>query len=99
MPRLAAQMLGGRLVTKQTPPEGVVVNHVTIGEALDIVRETYIAVLLDSNTASPIIVGSPCGGVDIEEVAASTPEKIYKEIIGNYQNREYSIILIKLAIS
>lgn len=59
---------GGNLVTKQTPPDGVPVNTVMIAHALDIERETYFAILMDRDSNGPVLVGSPDGGVDIEEV-------------------------------
>jgi succinyl-CoA synthetase beta subunit len=49
-----------------------------LGEALDISRETYLAILMDREFQGPVIVASPEGGVDIEEVAEKTPDKIYK---------------------
>ena len=49
-----------------------------VAESLDISRETYFAIVLDRAMQGPVLVGSPDGGVDIEEVAASTPEKIFK---------------------
>lgn len=49
-----------------------------LGEALDIKRETYLAILMDTAYEGPVIVASPEGGVDIEEVAEKTPDKIYK---------------------
>jgi succinyl-CoA synthetase beta subunit len=49
-----------------------------LGEALDISRETYLAILMDRAFEGPVIVASPEGGVDIEEVAEKTPDKIYK---------------------
>lgn len=49
-----------------------------VAEALDISRETYLAILMDRSHNGPVIVGSPQGGVDIEEVAASSPELIFK---------------------
>lgn len=49
-----------------------------IAEALDISRETYLAIVMDRSYQGPVLVGSPAGGVDIEEVAAQTPEKIFK---------------------
>ena len=49
-----------------------------IAEALDIARETYFAIIMDRSYQGPVMVGSPAGGVDIEEVAAATPEKIFK---------------------
>jgi succinyl-CoA synthetase beta subunit len=52
-----------------------------IAEALDIARETYFAILLDRSFDGPVMIGSPCGGVDIEEVAEKQPEKVFKEKI------------------
>lgn len=49
-----------------------------VAEALDIARETYLAILMDPAFQGPVLVGSPAGGMDIEEVAAKTPEKIFK---------------------
>lgn len=49
-----------------------------IAEAVDIARETYLAILMDRESGGPVIVASPAGGVDIEEVAKQTPELIYK---------------------
>ncbi|XP_026977149.1 succinate--CoA ligase [GDP-forming] subunit beta, mitochondrial isoform X3 [Sagmatias obliquidens] len=76
--QLAKQMIGYNLATKQTPKEGVKVNKVMVAEALDISRETYLAILMDQSCNGPVLVGSPQGGVDIEEVAASNPELIFK---------------------
>ncbi|KAF8766389.1 succinate--CoA ligase [GDP-forming] subunit beta, mitochondrial-like isoform X1 [Argiope bruennichi] len=81
VPALAKQMLGYNLVTKQTPKNGVTVNKIMIAEAVDISRETYLAILMDRESGGPVIVASPAGGVDIEEVAKETPELIYKEVI------------------
>uniref|UniRef100_G3MRL7 Succinate--CoA ligase [GDP-forming] subunit beta, mitochondrial n=1 Tax=Amblyomma maculatum TaxID=34609 RepID=G3MRL7_AMBMU len=76
---LVSKMLGYKLVTKQTPKDGVLVNKVMIAEALDIARETYLAILMDRSYNGPVIVASPAGGVDIEDVAEKTPELIFKE--------------------
>ncbi len=54
--------------------------QVMVAEALDIARETYFAIVLDRNYQGPVMIGSPAGGVDIEEVAASSPEKIFKVV-------------------
>lgn len=78
---LVAEMLGNKLVTKQTPVEGVPVNMVMVAEAMDISRETYIAIVMDRESGGPMVVCSPCGGVDIEEVAHNQPHKIFKEQI------------------
>ncbi|KAK5606912.1 Succinate--CoA ligase [GDP-forming] subunit beta, mitochondrial [Crenichthys baileyi] len=75
---LAKKMLGFNLTTKQTPKDGVKVKTVMVAEALDISRETYFAILMDRACNGPVMVGSPKGGMDIEEVAATTPELIFK---------------------
>lgn len=77
----ANKMLGGRLVTKQTPPEGLEVNKLFITERVYVRRETYFAILLDRDSASPVLVASSEGGMNIEEVAETNPEKIFKEYI------------------
>ena len=71
-------MLGNRLITKQTPPDGIPVSKVMVAEAIDITRETYFCILMDRESNGPVIVASPDGGVDIEEVAEKTPERIKK---------------------
>jgi succinyl-CoA synthetase beta subunit len=74
-------MLGQVLVTKQTGPEGRRIRKVLVETASTIKRELYLAVLLDRAVSRPLIMASPAGGMDIEEVAAKTPEKIFKEVI------------------
>jgi succinyl-CoA synthetase beta subunit len=76
---VAARMLGEILVTHQTGPAGRLVNRVLVAESADIAREVYFAVLLDRATAAPLIVASTEGGVEIEAVAAKSPEKIIRE--------------------
>ena len=78
---IAAKMLGQVLVTHQTSPAGRLVNKVLVAESADIAREIYFAVLLDRATAAPLIVASTEGGVEIESVAAKSPEKIIRESI------------------
>jgi len=78
---LAQAMLGQVLVTKQTGAEGRQVNTILVASAETIKKEFYLAVLLDRGTSRPLIMASTEGGVDIEEVAAHTPEKIIKEWI------------------
>ena len=77
----AAKMLGQILVTHQTGPDGRKVNKVLVAESADIAREIYFAALLDRATAAPLIVASTEGGVEIEAVAAKSPEKIIREPI------------------
>jgi succinyl-CoA synthetase beta subunit len=74
-------MLGQILVTHQTGPAGRLVNKVLVAESADIAREIYFAVLLDRATAAPLVVASTEGGVEIEAVAAKSPEKIIREPI------------------
>jgi len=76
VPGLCTAMIGNKLVTKQTPKEGIPVSSVMVAEAIDITRETYFCILLDREHNGPVIVASPDGGVDIEEVAEKTPERI-----------------------
>jgi succinyl-CoA synthetase beta subunit len=78
---VAAKMLGQILVTHQTGPAGRQVNKVLVAESADIAREIYFAVLLDRATAAPVIVASTEGGVEIEAVAAKSPEEIIREPI------------------
>jgi succinyl-CoA synthetase beta subunit len=77
----AKAMLGNVLVTKQTGPEGRLVRKLLVAAAPEIKKEYYLAVLLDRATSRPVIMASTEGGVDIEEVAEKTPEKIIKEWI------------------
>jgi succinyl-CoA synthetase beta subunit len=78
---VAAKMLGQILVTHQTGRAGRVVNKVLVAESAEIAREIYFAVLLDRATAAPLIVASTEGGVEIETVAAKSPERIIREPI------------------
>jgi succinyl-CoA synthetase beta subunit len=78
---IAAKMLGQTLVTHQTGPAGRVVNKVLVAKSVEIAREIYFAVLLDRTTAAPLIIASTEGGVEIETVAAKSPEKIIREEI------------------
>ncbi|MAB59212.1 MAG: ADP-forming succinate--CoA ligase subunit beta [Verrucomicrobiales bacterium] len=78
---IAEKMLGQTLVTHQTGEDGKVVNKVMVAEAVDISKEYYLAILMDRDSKSPVIVASTEGGVNIEEVAESTPEKIIRESI------------------
>src|SRR5688572_16223422 len=74
-------MLGNVLVTKQTGPEGRLVSKLLVAAAPPIKKEFYLAVLLDRASSQPVMMVSTEGGVDIEEVAEKTPEKIVKETI------------------
>ncbi len=78
---IARRMLGMRLVTHQTGPEGRIVQRVLVAEALDVEREIYLGIVLDRNQACPVFMASASGGVEIEEVAAKNPELILREPI------------------
>ncbi len=78
---VAGQMLGMKLVTHQTGPEGKEVNRVLIEEGLDIKKELYIGIVIDRSLAKAVCIASEAGGMEIEEVAARSPEKIIKEHI------------------
>jgi succinyl-CoA synthetase beta subunit len=77
----ARQMLGMRLVTRQTGKAGRVVHRVLIEEGLQIARELYLSLVLDRAAGKPLMMASAAGGMDIEEVAEKTPEKIVRVYI------------------
>ncbi len=79
--RLADEMLGKKLVTVQTGPEGRVVRRVLIEEGLEVARELYLGLVIDRASMRPVFMASTEGGVEIEVVAAEHPEKILKEFI------------------
>ncbi|XP_059223669.1 succinate--CoA ligase [GDP-forming] subunit beta, mitochondrial isoform X2 [Stomoxys calcitrans] len=73
---LTKKMIGNRLITKQTPKSGIMVKKVMVARSVNIIRETYLCILLDREHNGPVLIASPAGGVDIEAVAEETPEKI-----------------------
>ncbi len=75
---IAGAMIGMTLVTHQTGPEGRVVSRVLVEEGLQMTRELYLSIVLDRASGKPVMMASAAGGMDIEEVAASTPEKIVR---------------------
>src|SRR6185437_15065747 len=77
----AAKILGMTLVTHQTGPEGRLVQRLLIEETLPIERELYLGIVLDRVQGKPVFMASSAGGMEIEEVAAKTPELILKETI------------------
>jgi succinyl-CoA synthetase beta subunit len=77
----AKELLGKVLVTHQTGPEGKEVQRLLIEEGCDIQKEYYIGFVVDRATDRVVLMGSEEGGTEIEEVAAETPEKIFKEVI------------------
>lgn len=77
----AKELIGKVLVTHQTGPEGKEIKRLLVEEGCDIKKEYYLGLVLDSSTSRVTLMGSEEGGVDIEEVADATPEKIFKEVI------------------
>ncbi|HWI47859.1 MAG TPA: ADP-forming succinate--CoA ligase subunit beta [Rummeliibacillus sp.] len=77
----AKELLGKVLVTHQTGPEGKEVKRLYIEAGSDIKKEYYLSILVDRATSRVTVMGSEEGGMDIEEVAAETPEKIFKEVV------------------
>ena len=78
---LSRQILGMRLVTHQTGPEGRIVQRLLIEETLPIDKELYLGIVLDRVSGKPVFMASAEGGMEIEEVAAKTPELILKETL------------------
>ncbi|HEV3139603.1 MAG TPA: ADP-forming succinate--CoA ligase subunit beta [Vicinamibacterales bacterium] len=76
--KIASAMIGMTLVTHQTGPEGRVVSRVLVEEGLQMTRELYLSLLLDRAVGKPVMMASAAGGMDIEDVAAKTPEKIVR---------------------
>jgi succinyl-CoA synthetase beta subunit len=77
----ANRILGMTLITPQTGPEGRVVNKVLVEQAQEIEKEFYLGIVLDRTSARPVLMMSSAGGMEIEEVAARTPELIIKEMV------------------
>jgi len=97
--RIARDMIGMRLVTHQTGPDGRIVTRVLIEEALAIARELYLGVVIDRAAECPVMMASAAGGVEIEKVAAETPDLIFKEHVNPaaglvpYQTRKLGFAL------
>jgi succinyl-CoA synthetase beta subunit len=79
--RVAKEIIGMTLVTHQTGPEGRLVSRVLVEEGLSMARELYLGLVLDRASGRPVLMASPSGGMDIEEVAAKTPDKIFRAAI------------------
>jgi succinyl-CoA synthetase beta subunit len=78
---IAGKMLGMKLVTHQTGPEGRIVHRLLVEETLPIEKELYLGILVDRDEAKPVFMASAAGGMDIEQVAAKRPEAILKQYI------------------
>jgi len=79
--KAASQLIGTRLVTHQTGLEGVPISKILVEEAGNVTRELYLSVLVDGTSRLPVMMASEAGGMEIEEVAQSAPEKIFKSYI------------------
>ena len=96
---VAGRLLGQKLVTIQTGPEGQTVRRVLVEAGCDIARELYLGIVVDRSAALPVLMASSAGGMNIEEVAAKTPELIFKETfhpdagLQPYQVRKLSVQL------
>ena len=97
--QLTEQLIGTHLVTNQTGPTGVPIEKVMIAETLDIKDELYLSIVIDGDLGAPVVMASSEGGMDIEEVAATTPEKIFRVIadpligLSPYHARDLAIAL------
>lgn len=78
---IAGELLGTRMITRQTGPEGLPVNEVLIEEAIEVRKELYIGLLIDTMAYTPVMIANESGGVDIEEIAAKNPKKILQQHI------------------
>lgn len=75
---VASHLIGMKMVNNQTGPEGVVAHKVLISQPVDISKEYYLGAIIDRNLAQPILIASPEGGMEIEEIAAKSPDKILR---------------------
>lgn len=100
--RIADEMIGMKLVTHQTGPEGKIVRKVLVEEAMEITKEYYVGLTLDRSTERVVLMTSTEGGVEIEEVAKKSPDKIFKEYVdvsGNFYDFQGRKLAIKLGLS
>jgi succinyl-CoA synthetase beta subunit len=98
----AAKMLGSKLITHQTGPEGKIVQRVLIEEGIDIARELYLGIVLDRSVSKLVIMASTEGGVEIEKVAAENPGAIFKEYVEpsiGLQSFQARVIAFRLGLS
>lgn len=89
-------MLGHKLITKQTPKEGISVQKVMIAQSVNIKRETYLCILMDRQENGPVLIASPAGGVDIEAVATDTPHLLKKVPIDIFNGTTPVLIFLRV---
>lgn len=93
---LAKNLIGMKMINEQTGPEGVVAKKVLISKPIDIAKEFYIGAVIDRDRAQPILIASPEGGMEIEEIAHKMPEKILKMPFG-FDGKIRPFQLVRLA--
>lgn len=76
--KVASRLLGMKIVNQQTGPEGIIAGKVMLSKPVDIVKEYYLSIVIDRDKACPILIATPEGGMDIEEIAHKSPEKILR---------------------
>lgn len=79
--KATSRLIGSKLVTHQTAPLGVPVSKVLVEEASTVARELYLSILIDASGRLPVMMASEAGGMEIEEIAQSVPEKIFKSYV------------------
>ena len=77
----AARLLGSNLATHQTGPEGAPVGQLLVEETIVVAKELYVGILVDRAVGGPVVIASEAGGMEIEEVAETNPEKILQEVV------------------
>lgn len=93
--RLAKELIGMKITNNQTGPAGVVAERVLISHPVSIKKEYYLAALIDRSRAQPILIASPEGGMEIEEIAVKSPERILKIPFG-FDGKVYGFHLLEL---
>ncbi len=95
MEKIATDLLGMKMVNHQTGPQGVIAHKVMISRPIDIEKEYYLGVVIDREKKGPILIASPEGGMDIEEIAEKHPDKILTLPIGlNGKMRSYHLLYL-----
>ncbi len=94
--RAAQSLIGMKMINQQTGPEGVVARKVMISSPIDIAKEFYLGAIIDRDRATPLLIASPEGGAEIEEIAHKMPEKVLK-IPFAFDGKLRSFQLIRLA--
>lgn len=83
IPKIAQSLIGMKMVNQQTGPEGVIARKILISKPVEIGKEYYLGAVVDRSRATPLLIASPEGGVEIEEIAHKAPEKILKLHFGS----------------